>query len=169
MDEIQGPGEAEWLTFEEHPATAELAAEIEEPPPASHEDEANLDMNALIDVCMVLLIFFILTTTVAALQKQMEAPTVEQGKAKVKVIVKEKLAESMIHVEAKVVDGRTVVLVEGNEVPLESVSGALRRLANAERNILLLEHDDKVSQDVVLRIIDQAKAAGLSRTNVLVP
>src|SRR5262249_15679997 len=58
--------------IENHPELAEIAAEIEPRPPRSYGDETHLDMNALIDVCLVLLIFFILTTTVAALQKRLQ-------------------------------------------------------------------------------------------------
>jgi len=168
-DEVMGPADTAWRPVEEHPVLEDLAAEIEEPPPAPHEEEANLDMTAMIDVCMVLLIFTILTTTVAAIQKQLEAPTAEQNKARVKVITKDKLAEQMIHVVAKVVNGETVVKVEDKEVPLAQLGGELRRYATATKTSLLLEHDDFVPQDVVIQIIDKAKGAGLDRVHMLVP
>ncbi len=49
----------------------ETAGEVEPPPPRIADEATNLDFNALIDVCLVLLIFFILTTTYAALIKQL--------------------------------------------------------------------------------------------------
>ena len=61
-DEVRGPNDAKWQPLETHPQFAEAAADIE-PLPKMHEDESKLDMNALIDVCLVLLIFYILTTS----------------------------------------------------------------------------------------------------------
>jgi hypothetical protein len=72
-DEVQGPQDATWVPLEVHPQFAEVAAELEPPPPRVYDDETRLDMTPLIDVCLVLLIFFILTTTYANLQKIIEA------------------------------------------------------------------------------------------------
>src|ERR1700722_14948326 len=66
-DEVRGSEDAAWVALENHPQFAEAAADLE-PVPKFHEDESKLDMNALIDVCLVLLIFFILTTSYAQLQ-----------------------------------------------------------------------------------------------------
>src|SRR5206468_7389193 len=62
-DEVQGPGEAVWRPIEAHPQMADLAQDLEAPPPDRHPEATSLDFNALIDVCLVLLIFFILTTS----------------------------------------------------------------------------------------------------------
>src|SRR5436189_5274480 len=64
-DEVMGPDDKAWQAIENHPALAELAEELEAPPVKRHDEGTHLDMNALIDVCLVLLIFFILTTTYA--------------------------------------------------------------------------------------------------------
>ena len=93
-DEVMGPDDKTWVAIESHPALAEIAADMEPPPPRTYDDETRLDMNALIDVCLVLLIFFILTTTVAAMQKRLEAPSVEEGKVKVAVVTKEQVKET---------------------------------------------------------------------------
>jgi biopolymer transport protein ExbD len=168
-DEVRGPGESEWVAIEEHPALAEIAEDVEQPPPAHHDEEAHLDMNALIDVCMVMLIFFILTTSVAAMQKQMEAPTVSKDKAGVKVVTKEQVEASLIHVVAKMSNGAPVILVEGKETSLDNLRAALRGYASPQKTTLLLEHDDLVPQDTVVQIIDKAKAAGLKGVQMLVP
>ncbi|HYT87105.1 MAG TPA: biopolymer transporter ExbD, partial [Gemmataceae bacterium] len=79
-DEVMGPSDATWVALENHPQFAEVAADLE-PPPRREEDETRLDMNALIDVCLVLLIFFMLTTTYAvAVQKLIPLPTVAEDK-----------------------------------------------------------------------------------------
>ena len=61
-DEVQGPGEARFRPIEAHPQLSEIAQDLEAPPRRLHQEPTSLDMNALIDVCLVLLIFFILTT-----------------------------------------------------------------------------------------------------------
>src|SRR5690348_4356674 len=62
-DEVRGPQDTGWVALEEHPQFAEVVEDLEAPATRDHGDEAHVDMNALIDVTMVLLIFFILTTT----------------------------------------------------------------------------------------------------------
>lgn len=76
-DEVRGPGERLWVPIEEHPAFADAVAEMG-PPPREQEDETHLDMNPLIDVALVLLIFFILTATVATLRRTIELPPPQQ-------------------------------------------------------------------------------------------
>src|SRR5215470_14887440 len=76
-DEVMGPQEQQWVAIENHPQFADLAMDLEPPPPPHRPDETTLDMNPLIDVCLVLLIFFILTTTYAAVQKILDTPSVQ--------------------------------------------------------------------------------------------
>ena len=111
-DEILAPGDTEWQSLENHPETAEIAADLEPPPARPYDDETRLDMNALIDVTLVLLVFFILTTSVAALQKRLEAPSAEEGKAGVAVFTKDQVANQMIHVKVSVENGEPVYRVE---------------------------------------------------------
>jgi biopolymer transport protein ExbD len=73
-DEVMGPDDPDWVAIESHPKFSELALDIEPPPAKEHDDETRLDMTALIDVTMVLLIFFILLTSYAVLQKMVEGP-----------------------------------------------------------------------------------------------
>src|SRR5260370_11187692 len=76
-DEVMGPNDTSWTKLENHPQFAEIASELEPPPPRTYvDDEAHVDMNALIDVCMVLLIFFILTMSYSSLQKRLTSPDV---------------------------------------------------------------------------------------------
>src|SRR5262249_38263520 len=80
-DEVQGPGEKAGTAIESHPQFAELAEELQGPRP-QHDEEERVDMNALIDVCLVLLIFFMMTTTYAvAVQKTVPLPTMPQPDA----------------------------------------------------------------------------------------
>jgi len=95
-DEVLGPGETEWLPIESHPALAELAADLEPPPPRTYDDETRLDMTPLIDVCLVLLVFFMLTATVAALQTRLDAPGIEKDNKRIPVVTKDHVDKQMI-------------------------------------------------------------------------
>lgn len=169
-DEVMGPGEAEWVAIEAHPQLEELASEVEPPPPRTYDDETRLDMNALIDVCLVLLVFFILTTTVAALQVRLEAPSVEEGKAPVKVVTKDQVDKQMILCKASMAGGRLVVTVEDKEVDLAGLTSAFQAYVKSTgKTSLLLEHDDEVPHDVVVKVIDAAKGARMDRVQMLIP
>jgi biopolymer transport protein ExbD len=176
-DEVMGPGESEWVALENHPQLAEAAEDLEPPPPRRHDDETRLDMTALIDVTMVMLIFFILTTSYAAMQKLLEAPSAEKDPTKgVPVLKKEDVENSMILVSANMEGAgppqsrRLVLRVQGKEVDPATLSAELRTLARAnDRHTLVLEHDDYVPQDVVVKIIDDAKGAGLNKVRLVVP
>lgn len=169
-DEVMGPGDSQWMALENHPRLAELAADLEPPPPKPYDDETRLDMNALIDVTLVLLVFFILTTTVAALQKRLEAPSVDEGKAGVAVFTKEQVDQSMIHLTAKMEGSDPVIRIENQVVELPMLVRELRKfVGKSGKTMLLLEHDDNVPQDMVVKIIDAAKGAGMDRVRLLVP
>lgn len=72
-DEVRGPGDRMWVPIEEHPLFADAISGMG-PPPPEPVDETTLDMNPLIDVALVLLIFFILTATVQTLRRTIEVP-----------------------------------------------------------------------------------------------
>src|SRR5205807_2436851 len=73
-DEVMGPQDGAWVALENHPQFADVALELEPPVGKPHDDETRLDMTPLIDVCLVLLVFFILTTSYAALQRLINSP-----------------------------------------------------------------------------------------------
>ena len=73
-DEVKGPNDTVWRSLETHPQFAEAMSEYEPPPPPPPVDESKLDMNPLIDVALVLLIFFILTTSYQELRKKFPPP-----------------------------------------------------------------------------------------------
>ena len=99
-DEVKGPGETVWQPIENHPQLAALAAEMEQPPPRRRDEGTHLDMNALIDVCLVLLIFFILTTTYAsAVQKVVPMPLIKADGKKARVVKLDEIRKRMIRLE----------------------------------------------------------------------
>jgi len=169
-DEVRAPGDAEWQAIENHPATAEIAADLEPPPARPYDDETRLDMNALIDVTLVLLVFFILTTSVAALQKRLEAPTPGDDKTGVLKVTKEQVADTMIHLKVALENGAPVYRIEDKVVdPNRLVAELLKFVRSSKKTTLLLEHTDDVPQDSVVKVIDAAKGAGMDRVRLLVP
>ena len=169
-DEVMGPNDSTWVPIESHPQLADIAADLEPPPPREYDDETRLDMNALIDVCLVLLIFFILTTSYAVLQKRLEAPGVTADKLGPAVVTKEKVEQQMIRVTIKMEGGKPVTAVEDHVVDPYLLQSELRRYGNATKKTqLLLEHDDDVPQRAVVEVIDAAKGAGLEKVSLVVP
>lgn len=169
-DEVFGPGDVEWQAIENHPALTEIAADMEPLPAKPYDDETRLDMNALIDVCLVLLVFFILTTSVAVLQQRIEAPTPDSSKPGPAIVTKEQVANQMIIVKATQEGDHTVVRLEDKVIDPDRMVAEFRRYVRSSgKTSLLLEHDDNVPHDMVVRIIDAAKGAGMDRVRLLVP
>ena len=169
-DEVRAPGDSEWQALENHPATAEIAEELEPPPARPYDDETRLDMNALIDVTLVLLVFFILTTSVAALQKTLEAPTASDEKGGIAVVTEKQVADQMIKVSVAMENGEPVYRVEEKVVdPIRLVAELRRFVRSTGKTRLLLEHTDDVPQDSVVKVIDAAKGAGMDKVGLRVP
>src|SRR5262249_47277043 len=141
------------------------------------EDETRLDMNALIDVCLVLLIFFILTTTyVAAVQKTVPLPTVpdqEKKKSVARKIRADQVRRQMIRIRASGDKaGKVTVFVEGQTVPVIRPDGVTLD-ADKLRDALLpyVRGEDQKTQvlldargvtwGMVIAIQDAARSAGI--------
>ena len=169
-DEVMGPGESEWVAIENHPQLAEIALDVEPPPPHQHADESNLDMNPLIDVCLVLLVFFILTTSYAVLQNRLKAADVSKDKVGTPVLTDKQVKEQMIHVTVKMEDGKPVYRVEGKVVDEDHLVAELRSYhRQSARTDLLLEHDGDVPHGAVVAVMDAAKGADLDRIRLVIP
>src|SRR5262245_59285444 len=100
-DEVQGPGDASWVAIENHPQFAGAVAAFERRPPKVYDDETRLDMTALIDVTMVLLIFFILTATYSVMVKRLDMPPVSLDKVGKASPDKDKIRETSVYVQVK--------------------------------------------------------------------
>jgi biopolymer transport protein ExbD len=174
-DEVMGPGENTWTAIENHPQLAEYADELE-PPPSRHGGEAtSIDMNALIDVCLVLLIFFILTTTYAtAVQKVVPMPSVKsEADSKVRVVRPDEVKKRMIRLQAqRDAAGKSVFRLElqpisvlaedGQTLDGDKLRAALEPYVRGEegKNEVLLDAQG-VSWGMVVAIQDAAKSAGV--------
>jgi biopolymer transport protein ExbD len=175
-DEVMAPGEKTWTAIENHPQLAEQVADLE-PPPIKHRDDAtSLDMNAMIDVCLVLLIFFILTTTYAtAVQKVVPMPTIksESDGSKVRVVRPDEVKKKMIRLQAqRDAAGRLILRLENQPISVVSEDGqtldgdrlrdALKPYVRGEdgKNELILDAGG-ISWGMVIAIQDAAKSAGV--------
>jgi biopolymer transport protein ExbD len=163
-DEVRGPNDTDWRPLENHPQFAELAYELEPPPRREGEDETRLDMNPLIDVCLVLLIFFMLTTTYAALQKYLESQgettTALPGTPK---MTKTQVDELAIKVKAQMEGDKPVIRVEDQVVDIENLAKDLKAKAKSSKKASVwLDIDDKVPYGTYISIVDQAGEADVT-------
>ena len=170
-DEVMGPGESEWVAIENHPQLAEVAAELEPPGPKVYDDETRLDMTALIDVCLVLLVFFILTTSYAALQRLIEAPAMARDDVTgLPVVTKDRVDNFMVKVRVRMQQDAPVIEVEGTPVEKDQLKTALSRFAGEKRKTeLLIDYTPTVPYGTVIAIQDAAKGAGFTQVHILVP
>jgi biopolymer transport protein ExbD len=120
---------------------------------------------------MVLLIFFILTTSYAALQKMLEASDLtSDDKTKVAVVKQKVVQDKMIVVTIKQDGGESVIAVEGDKVPKERLEGLLTALVKrSNKTEMLLDYDPQVPHGVVIAVLDAAKGAGILKVHTVVP
>jgi biopolymer transport protein ExbD len=165
-DEVWGEGEPDWSPLEDHPRFAEAAGEINPPPRKHHPDETRLDMNPLIDVALVLLIFFILTTTYETIRKVLDLPGASaKVPGQLRQVKPEDAKRLMVMVTARQQGGQPVVTVEGKPVDVGDLDATLRRaVVDSKKTTLLLDASPDVDYGVVMAIMDAARGAGVAKT-----
>jgi biopolymer transport protein ExbD len=169
-DEVMGPDDTDWVAIENHPQLAEIAADLEPPPARTYDDETRLDMNALIDVCLVLLIFFMLITSYSVLQKRLEQARADDTKADLPVVHMKDAKEQMLLVKVSMQNGEPVIKLEDQIVSLEDLQAALSgQMKNTPKTQLLLQADDEVPHGVVVSIQDAAAGARLKSIHLVMP
>jgi biopolymer transport protein ExbD len=166
-DEVVGPNEQNWTAIENHPQLAEAAADIEPPGAKPHDDETNLDMNPLIDVALVLLVFFILTASYESVRKVIEAPSIAQDKDKGPAKVNPaQVKQKMIRIKAFKDGEQTVIQVEGARVEPQDLQRTLAAMVNDVRNEALIDSQG-VDWGTLVMIQDAARAAGIVKGHFL--
>ena len=161
-DEVKGPAEPDWQPLETHPAFADTALDLE-PEPEESGDDTTLDMNPLIDVCLVLLIFFILTITYATLERALSVPEDNaDDKASPKVNLNE-IKDRVFIVQVKM-DGETPIIQMGTEkkslkpVARERIKEDMEALISSTgRREMVLDIDRDVPWGVETAVLDAAK------------
>jgi biopolymer transport protein ExbD len=111
-------------------------------------------------VALVLLIFFILTTSYAALQKVIDMPgaSTKNNQPLVRIDSK-RIKEVMIKVEARMKDGKKVIKVETEEVDEKYLRAALTKYRTDTRKTNLLIDAKGVDLATLVAIQDAAKGA----------
>ena len=164
-DDVRGPGDRGFVPIEAHPAFAEIAADLERPPKAE-EDDTHLDMNPLIDVCLVLLIFFILTITYESLRRSIEVPVEQPDNKGLTTVKLDDIKDRIFRVAAKMEGDTAVVKIEDKVTPLDRVEADIRDLvARTGRREMLFDKGPGVPWGVTAVILDAAKGGKV--TNVL--
>ncbi len=167
-DEVRGPRDTTWQAIEQHPQFAEIVADLEPEALRVEEDDGGIDMNALIDVTLVLLIFFILTTSYQVLEKVLEMPqTKTSDDSGVRHVRSEDVDTFMIRVKARQEQGQARFWVAENEVPEADLENALRAQSGQNRKELILDADG-VEYGTVVKVIDAAGGAGIDQVHFLV-
>ena len=154
-DEIRKEGETTWKTFLDYPEfddTFSVKSSIK------HDEDENIDMNALIDVCLVLLVFFILLTSYAKLVQHLEAAktnpdskipsiTTTQADQKTKVVIKTEAGKTLFYINEQVVESENLTT---------ALKASARKLKSKD---LILFYSDDVPSQAVISIQDAARAA----------
>jgi len=161
-DEVRGPNESKWVPLEDHPFFAEAIADYEGPKRKGDGGEEHLDMNPLIDVALVLLIFFILTTSYDALRKVIDMPVMARNNKGQKVIKESDAKALFTNVKATMSDKKTVFEVDGTVVAEEHLKTAIEIGVSQSRNQMIIEVID-VNWDTVIKIIDAGRQARVSK------
>jgi biopolymer transport protein ExbD len=162
-DEIRGPQDNAWTPLEAHPTFAEVVADMEPKPPRHHDDESHLDMNPLIDVALVLLIFFILTTSYEQLRRVLDMPAMASAKGeKIRVLDTKTVNDEMIKVEARIEGGKCVYKIQDVEVPEANLQYTLETWVQQGRKQMIVDARD-VTWESVIKILDAAKGARVNK------
>ena len=160
-DDVRGPGEVDWRQIEDHPHFADAVAEMG-PPPPEPVDESRLDMNPMIDVALVLLIFFILTATYTSLRRSIELPPAptDDGSA-AKLPKKEDIQDRVFRVKVNVdTNGATIIKIEDRTVGLENIDAEFKdHVRNTGRKEMHLTVADDVPWGTEAKIYDAARGA----------
>ena len=154
-DEIRKEGETAWKTLLDYP---EFEEAFSSKSTTKQENDDNIDMNALIDVCLVLLVFFILLTSYAKLVQHLESaktnpdskiPSISNSQAdqKTKVVIKTEAGKTIFYINEKVVE---------NDNLTSALKASARKLKNKD---LILYYSDDVPYQSVISIQDAARAA----------
>ncbi|MBY0526169.1 MAG: biopolymer transporter ExbD [Gemmataceae bacterium] len=168
-DEVMGPQDQQWVAMEAHPQLAEVVADLEPPQRKEHEDETRLDMNPLIDVALVLLIFFILTTTYETIRKVLDMPSVAASNPKnpLRTVKPDQVKEVMIRVVARNGENGPVVQVEDRIVDIKNLTNELKQFVKGTRKTEMLIDAVDVNWGTVVAIQDAAKGAGIQKAYIL--
>jgi biopolymer transport protein ExbD len=174
-DEIAACGTTDvrrWMPLERHPRFASLVAELDElehSQPIIDPDEQRIDMNPLIDVCLVLLVFFMLATTMSVMERVHNMPTsTPQGRA-LPTLTESRAREQMIFVRVSTQAGQVVIEADDERVAMHDLEQTLRRLMRSTQRAEMLIDAKDVSWGTVVQVIDAATGAQIRKVHFKTP
>lgn len=164
-DEVRGPGENTWRAIETHPQFEEAIGEMEEPemPPP---EETHLDMNPLIDVSLVLLVFFILTATYSTLRRTVdlppEPPDPQGQRAKLPNI--DEMKDRVFKVIVRMEGDDPVVRIEGKVVPLDGLEAEMTEYVKRKgKTEAFVDVSSDVKWAVEIKVMEATRGAEVRR------
>ncbi|AWL11357.1 Biopolymer transport protein exbD2 [Saliniradius amylolyticus] len=120
------------------------------------EEEAAIDMTPMLDIVFIMLIFFIVTTSFV------KEAGIEVLKPAATQATKFKNANIFVAVTE---DGD--VWLDKRQVEVESVRSNIERLlAEQPTRVVFVQADQKAKHGVVVKVMDQIKAAGIEQISV---
>jgi biopolymer transport protein ExbD len=142
------------------PGQRAVACHNSNKPPLS---DVKLDRNPLIDVALVLLVFFILTTSYGATQKVLEMPAMSRVPDPGHGIPRiDPHDPAMIRVALSRSGDETVYQVDGRQVRVEDLKAAIQQYVSPGRTDVLIDAASEVPWGAVVTVQDRARAAGRS-------
>ncbi len=115
----------------------------------------DIDLTPLLDVVFILLIFFIVTTVfVKETGVDVDKPQAISAKSIQNSIILLAITRSQ------------EVIYGGTNIGISGVRNTLTQLTKNEPKPLVIQADKSVPTDVLVRVIDQAKLAGIEKINI---
>lgn len=162
-DEVRGPEDRDYVAIENHPLFADAVAEMA-PAPSHPPDETTLDMNPLIDVALVLLIFFILTTSYSSLRRAIDLPPAPDDKQVAKAAQMKDIQDTVFKVRVWMENGKPLVKIEDRGVALEELEQQIKDIKQKTgRKEMFADVSGDVPWGIEAKIYDAAKAADINK------
>lgn len=166
-DEVRETGTKVWTPLEAHPAFADAIDAMLPPTPIHLGDETHLDMNPLIDVALVLLIFFMLKTSVDFERKAIDLPVAqvdektEGKKQQVPQVTPDQLKQGM-RIVARKEAGKVAIRIDDEAVREDALADTIRRKVEREKKKEAFLDTQGVPWGVEVAILDALAGAGVT-------
>lgn len=163
-DEVRGNGNNKWVKLEKHPHFAEVAEVVQEiESQVFHEPEDdNIDMNPLIDVCLVLLVFFILATTMSVMEKVLNLPKNQMPDKTPRPLTADQVQKYiMVKVEKK--GAATIFKVNDYETTEANMLRELERMIKEGKSEMILDIGPGVDFGNYTLVIDKSHEARITK------
>ncbi|ADN75377.1 outer membrane transport energization protein ExbD [Ferrimonas balearica DSM 9799] len=122
----------------------------------SAAEEAQVDMTPMLDIVFIMLIFFIVTTSFV------KESGIEVNRPKAQQASKKPSANIFI-----AINEAGIVYMEKREVDIQRVRANVERmLAEAPEAQVMIQADQQAKHGIVVKVMDQVKAAGIDKISV---